>query len=93
MRLDRSTHHGVLILERTGPDRLPEVIITAAATAVTALCREIWDQNDMPLPTVPAPNDLQRYDMSGTTVRLNCCNIGFVEGGIPGAETAGARTA
>lgn len=81
VRTNRSTQHWVLSLEQAGPDGSPEVVITA--TAMTALRRETWDQNDMPMPAVPAPSELARRDMTGAMEWLNRYDMRFVQGGIP----------
>ena len=81
VRTNRSTQHWVLSLEQAGPEGSPEVVITA--TAMTALRRETWDQNDMPMPSVPAPSDLERRDMTGAMEWLNRYDMRFVQGAIP----------
>ena len=81
VRTNRSTQHWVLSLEQAGPEGSPEVVITA--TAMTALRRETWDQNDMPMPPVPAPSDLERRNMTGAMEWLNRYDMRFVQGAIP----------
>ena len=81
VRTNRSTQHWVLSLAQAGADGLPEVVITA--TAMTALRRETWHLNDLPMPQVPAPADLARRDMSGAMAWLNRYDMRFVHGVVP----------
>ena len=81
VRTNRSTQHWVLTLAQPGPDGTPEVVITA--TAMTALRRHTWHQNDLPMPAVPLPQDTPRTDMSGAMEWLNRYDMRFVRGHIP----------
>ena len=87
VRTNRSTQHWVLSLEQAGADGEPEVVITA--TAMTALRRETWHLNDMPMPPVPAAGELPRRDMTGAMEWLNRYDMRFVQGAIPEAWDGG----
>jgi hypothetical protein len=89
VRTNRSTQHWVLSLEQIGADGLPGVVITA--TAMTALRRETWHLNDLPMPPVPAPADLPRRDMSGAMEWLNRYDMRFVQGAIPDVWDGGGH--
>jgi acyl-CoA thioesterase len=72
VRTNRSTQHWTLAMTQVGADGGEETVLTA--TAVTAVRRETWGQLDQPMPSVAAPQAverlvpfgiewLQRYDM------------------------------
>lgn len=58
VRTNRSTQHWTVTL--TQPDANGEEQITTTATAVTAVRRETWGQNDLPMPAVAFAGDLPR---------------------------------
>lgn len=77
VRTNRSTQHWTVEMLQAGPDG--ELVVATTATAVTAVRRDTWSLNDMPMPTVPAPSDvpkmpprteiewIQRYEMRPIT--------------------------
>ena len=81
VRTNRSTQHWVVSLEQPGEDDAMQVVITG--TAMTALRRETWHESDMPMPSVPAPQDTPRTDMAGAMAWLNRYDMRFVSGPVP----------
>ncbi|MES2362958.1 MAG: thioesterase family protein [Pseudomonadota bacterium] len=81
VRTNRSTQHWVLSLNQ--PNAEGEDIAVMTATAMTALRRETWQMNDMPMPDVPAPKDVERARLEGSVEWLNRYDMRFVRGGIP----------
>ena len=81
VRTNRSTQHWVLSLEQPGADGTPEVVITA--TAMTALRRDTWHENDLPMPTTPLPQDTPSTVMSGEMEWLMRYDMRFMRGQIP----------
>ena len=81
VRTNRSTQHWVLSLAQPGADGAPEVVITA--TAMTALRRDTWHENDLPMPTVPLPQDTPSTVMSGAMEWLMRYDMRFLRGHIP----------
>jgi acyl-CoA thioesterase len=73
LRTNRSTQHW--FIEMTQPDAEGGQSLVMSATAVTAVRRQTWSQNDSPMPVVPLPQDCspagypdnlawtQRYDI------------------------------
>ena len=58
VRTTRSTQHWVLTLTQT--DAAGHEVVVLTATAMTALRRNTWQANDMPMPVVPAPDATPR---------------------------------
>ncbi|WP_421954190.1 acyl-CoA thioesterase [Polaromonas sp.] len=81
VRTNRSTQHWVLSLNQ--PNAKGEDVAVMTATAMTALRRETWQVNDMPMPDVPAPKDVERARLAGAMEWLNRYDMRFVRGGIP----------
>lgn len=81
VRTNRSTQHWVISLSQ--PNAEGEDTVAMTATAMTALRRETWHQNDMPMPEVAAPQTVARTDMRGAMEWLNRYDMRFVRGGIP----------
>lgn len=81
VRTNRSTQHWVISLRQ--PDANGADAPAMTATAMTALRRETWQQNDMLMPQVPKPQDVARADMRGAMEWLNRYDMRFVRGVIP----------
>lgn len=81
VRTNRSTQHWVLSLSQ--PNAEGEEVAVMTATAMTALRRETWHVNDMPMPDVPAPKDVARVRLEGGVEWLNRYDMRFMRGGIP----------
>lgn len=81
VRSNRSTQHWVIALSQTNAAGEPEVAMTA--TLMTALRRDTWQANDMPMPTVPSFNDTARDRRDGPPVWLERYDMRFVGGSIP----------
>jgi acyl-coenzyme A thioesterase PaaI-like protein len=80
-RTSRSTQHWVVSLSQPNTAGEPEVAMTA--TVMTALRRDTWHLNDMPMPPSPAPADVPRDTRTGAMAWLNRYDMRFVLGGIP----------
>ena len=78
VRTNRSTQHWVLALRQADANGVDTVVLTG--TAITAVRRETWGANDMPMPEVAPPDAvarltppseavawIQRYDMRPVT--------------------------
>jgi acyl-coenzyme A thioesterase PaaI-like protein len=81
VRTNRSTQHWVLSLSQ--PDAQGEEVVAMTATAMTALRRDTWHQNDMPMPQVAAPQAVARTDMTGAMEWLSRYDMRFIRGGVP----------
>ncbi|MDB5965828.1 MAG: hypothetical protein JWQ72_2328 [Polaromonas sp.] len=91
VRTNRSTQHWVISLNQPGSGGEDMAVMTA--TAMTALRRDTWQLNDMPMPEVPAPGQLARAQLAGAMEWLNRYDMRFERGAIPkqwdGAERLG----
>ena len=81
VRTNRSTQHWVISL--TQPDVNGDDALAMTGTAMTALRRDTWQQNDMPMPQVPKPQDVARTDMSADMEWMSRYEMRFVRGIIP----------
>ncbi|MES2416071.1 MAG: thioesterase family protein [Pseudomonadota bacterium] len=88
VRTNRSTQHWVISLSQLDANGQEQVSTTA--TAMTALRRETWQQNDMPMPDVAKPQDVARTDMTGAMEWLSRYEMRFARGAIP-ADWHGAE--
>lgn len=61
VRTNRSTQHWTVHMSQTGPDGKPQV--TTTGTVVTAIRRETWGADDLPMPAVPSPSDVERHSI------------------------------
>lgn len=80
-RTNRSTQHWVIALSQTNAAGEPEVAMTA--TVMTALRRDTWHANDMPMPVVPATSAASRDHRDGAAAWLERYDMRFVHGSIP----------
>lgn len=91
VRTNRSTQHWVISLQQPNSKGEDETVMTA--TAMTALRRETWHQNDMPMPEVPEPEAVLRTRLEGAMEWLSRYDMRFVHGSIPalwdGVENSG----
>ena len=81
VRTNRSTQHWVLSLSQTDAQGQTHTVMTA--TAMTALRRDTWQSNDMPMPLVAQPQSVARADHTRTMEWLNRYDMRFVSGNIP----------
>ena len=81
VRTNRSTQHWVISLNQ--PDTNGQDTPVMTATAMTALRRDTWQQNDMPMPTVPAPDTVPASGPRASIEWFNRYDMRFVRGGIP----------
>lgn len=80
-RTNRSTQHWVIALSQTNAAGEPEVAMTA--TVMTALRRDTWHTNDMPMPVVTPVNAATKDHRDGAPVWLDRYDMRFVHGSIP----------
>ena len=81
VRTNRSTQHWVISLSQRDGQGQEQVTITA--TAMTALRRDTWQQNDIPMPEMPKPQDVARADMSANMEWMSRYEMRFVRGLMP----------
>ncbi|MES2400740.1 MAG: thioesterase family protein [Pseudomonadota bacterium] len=81
VRTNRSTQHWVISLSQLDANGEEQIAMTA--TAMTALRRDTWHQNDMPMPEVARPQDVERADMRGAMEWLSRYEMRFARGAIP----------
>ena len=81
VRSNRSTQHWVIALSQTNAAGVPEVAMTA--TLMTALRRDTWHANDLPMPNAPSFNGTARDRRDGPPVWLERYDMRFVGGSIP----------
>ena len=82
-RTNRSTQHWVIKLVQVNSAGIEEAVITA--TALTAVRRDTWHANDMPMPRVPDPAALVRTRVNAPMQWLDRYDMRFVRGEIPQA--------
>ena len=87
-RTNRSTQHWVIELSQTNAAEQTEVAMTA--TVMTAVRRDVWHANDVPMPDVPKPLDIDRTRREGAPAWLDQYDMRFVSGAIP-AQFDGAE--
>lgn len=61
VRTNRSTQHWSIQILQPDAEGTPQVNTTA--TAVTAVRRDTWGENDLPMPPVPAPAQVERMSI------------------------------
>ncbi len=81
VRTNRSTQHWVIALSQTNAAGESEVAMTA--TVMTALRRDTWQANDLPMPVVKAIGDSTRDQRDGAPGWLARYDMRFVNGSIP----------
>ena len=81
VRTNRSTQHWTVSLLQNDPAGLP--VVTTTATAVTAARRDTWGLSDTPMPSVPAPEMLQRRVMVQGVEWLRRYDMRPITGAIP----------
>ena len=82
-RTNRSTQHWVISLLQVNKAGVEETVITA--TALTAVRRDTWHANDMPMPAVSGPEALVRTRVNAPMQWLHRYDMRFVRGEIPQA--------
>lgn len=84
VRTNRSTQHWTVQISQTGADGTSQVNTTA--TVVTAVRRETWSQNDLPMPDVPPPDKVSRMSIGPSGVAwIQLYDMRPVSGAIPSA--------
>lgn len=82
VRTNRSTQHWTVQISQAGADGTPQVNTTA--TVVTALRRETWSQNDLPMPNVPPPDKISRMSIGPSGVAwIQLYDMRPVSGSVP----------
>lgn len=91
VRTNRSTQHWLVTLSQTDARGASAVVLTA--TAITAVRRDTWSANDLPMPTVPSPDGLVRTRApTGTVAWLNRYDMRLISGPIPARWDGGAAS-
>ncbi len=92
-RTNRSTQHWIVEVFQTNHAGVLESVLTASA--ITAVRRDTWGVNDMPMPPVPAPHDvarntahvplewLKRYELRMVSGEMPRTFDGLENGGVP----------
>lgn len=80
-RTNRSTQHWSVELLQA--DASGEEVVVLTATAITAVRRETWSVNDMPMPLVPGPQAAERMLFPGSVEWINRYDLRPVLGEIP----------
>ncbi|MDR3006079.1 MAG: thioesterase family protein [Acidovorax sp.] len=81
VRTNRSTQHWTVTLLQE--DEQGETQVTTTATAVTAVRRETFSIDDVPLPHMPTPESCERFDTTGAMEWLQRYDMRVVTGAIP----------
>jgi hypothetical protein len=82
VRTNRSTQHWTLEMSQAGADG--RLHVTTTGTAVTAVRRETWGTNDLPMPDVPSPEDVPRLNIGPARVTwLHRYEMRPISGPIP----------
>ena len=82
VRTNRSTQHWTVQISQAGADGAPQVNTTA--TVVTAVRRETWSQNDLPMPDAPPPDKVSRMSIGPSGVAwIQLYDMRPVSGAIP----------
>jgi hypothetical protein len=91
-RTNRSTQHWIVEVFQTSQAGAQETVLTACA--ITAIRRDTWGVNDMPMPPVPAPQDVARQTVDVPLEWLKRYELRMVNGKMPstfdGLENGGA---
>lgn len=91
VRTNRSTQHWLVTLSQTDAKGVTAEVLTA--TAITAVRRDTWSANDMPMPVVAPPDSLARLQPpSGTVAWLDRYDMRLVAGPIPACWDGGAAS-
>ena len=82
VRTNRSTQHWTVQISQPDADGTPQVNTTA--TVVTAVRRETWSQNDLPMPDVPPPDKVSRMSIGPAGVAwIQLYDMRPVSGAVP----------
>jgi hypothetical protein len=82
VRTNRSTQHWTVQISQAGADGTPQINTTA--TVVTAVRRETWSQNDLPMPDVPPPDKVSRMSIGPSGVAwIQLYDMRPVSGAVP----------
>lgn len=91
VRTNRSTQHWVLELRQADTSGVEAVVLTG--TAITAVRRETWSANDMPMPEVAPPDALARLTPFNEAVAwLQRYDMRPVAGPLPSTWDGGASS-
>ena len=80
-RTNRSTQHWIIEVAQANQAGVQETVLTA--TAITAVRRSTWSHNDMPMPPVPAPQDVQHNAVIASVEWLKRYELRVVTGKMP----------
>jgi hypothetical protein len=89
VRTNRSTQHWTVQITQAGTDGgAPQ--LTTTATVVTAVRRETWSGNDLPMPLVPPPGQVERIGAAPRGIAwIGQYEMRPVSGGIPASWDGG----
>lgn len=91
VRTNRSTQHWLVTVSQTDAKGVTAVVLTA--TAITAVRRDTWSANDMPMPAVVPPDGLVRLQPPpGTVAWLDRYDMRLISGPIPARWDGGAAS-
>lgn len=91
VRTNRSTQHWVLALRQADASGMETVVLTG--TAITAVRRETWSANDMPMPEVAPPDAVARMTPpSEAVVWIRRYDMRPVTGPLPSTWDGGASS-
>lgn len=80
-RTNRSTQHWILEVSQANQAGVQETVLTG--TAITAVRRSSWSHNDMPMPLVPAPQDVERSAVIASLEWFKRYELRMVVGRMP----------
>ena len=81
VRTNRSTQHWSIELMQIDASGADGVVLTA--TAITAVRRETWSLNDLPMPVVPAPHEIDRVEFFSGVEWVKRYDMRPVRGPVP----------
>ena len=90
IRTNRSTQHWFITLEQVDKDGVMQVATTA--TAITAVRRETWSVSDSPMPSVPAPELIERANPDFGAEWLRRYELRAISGTLPTVWDGGGDT-
>lgn len=80
-RTNRSTQHWIIEIRQDSDGNAAQTVLTA--TALTAVRRKTWGVSEIPMPDVPAPQELHGHSGMLPLEWINRYDLRFVSGKIP----------
>jgi acyl-CoA thioesterase len=81
LRTNRSTQHWMVTMSQPNENGLWMVATTA--TVITAVRRETFSEDELPLPAMPDPHTCERFDATGAMPWLQRYDMRVVQGAMP----------